>query len=274
MSFSASGKLWLITGNEARKFENQGSASAPNFTQTSTISGFSSALAISASPLTEDLILVADGGSAQQVKAFNSSGQSLWTYGQAGGYATNGPNVTDDKLFFRNFDPLSEEGMYGVESAFLGFQEDGSFWISDRGNIRVLHISAARQYVGQISFMPDRLKMAIDPNNPTRVFSEWLEYAVDYSQALSPGTGWRLSKNWLANNFNFSRYGSFSQVVTLSNGRTYAQLHDNNYNSGANYYEIAELPTSGPLRLTGVRVDEYGNGNQNHDLYKEGDLRY
>src|SRR5438132_3548451 len=49
-------------------------------------------------------LLVADGGSSQQVKAFENAsatgiGTPLWTFGHAGGYA-NGPAVSDDKFFF------------------------------------------------------------------------------------------------------------------------------------------------------------------------------
>ena len=99
-------------------------------------------------PTNANIILVADGangGGSQQVKAFNSAGNSLWTYGQAGGYATSSSAVATNKFWFNDGEN---------DETFFCFAPDGSFWVGDGGNNRCLHFSAKANYIEQIMYQP------------------------------------------------------------------------------------------------------------------------
>lgn len=284
LSFAPNGDLWIISAGAVGRYHNtSGAAQAPNFQLQNTLPGVVNALGVAADPTNDNLVLVADGGNSQQVKAYTRSGVAQWTYGQVGGYATNGPDVTNDKFFFVDQDPLDydpvDRDQAGTETAFVAFAADGSFWLGDRGNCRMLHLSANRVYLEQISYIPDKHFTTVDPNNPTRVFSDWLEFQVDNTQALQPGdptaTGsgsWKLVKNWAAG-LDWKRFTPFNTVVTLNNGRTYGQIADGN-TSNPKQLAIVELPAQGPLRLTGVQVSDWYDGGKAHNLYANGDLRY
>ena len=284
LAFAPNGDLWIISAGAVGRYRNTSTATqAPSFQLQNTLPGVVNALGVAVDPTNNDLVLVADGGRSQQVKAYTRTGAAQWTYGQAGGYATNGPDVTNDKFFFVDQDPLdfdsTDRDPAGTETAFVAFAADGSFWLGDRGNCRVLHLSAKRAYLEQISYVPDKHLTTVDPNNPTRVFSDWLEFQVDNTQALQPGdptaTGsgsWKLVKNWSAG-LDFKRFTAFNTVVTLKNGRTYGQIADGN-TSNPKQLAIVELPAQGSLRLTGVQVSDWYDGGKAHNLYANGDLRY
>jgi hypothetical protein len=212
-----------------------------------TLTGFSNALAVAVNPADANLILVADGGGSQQVKAFDSTGTPLWTYGLAGGYQANGVAVTTNKFWFDDA---------GHEGAFVCFATDGSFWVGDGGNHRSLHFSAAREYVEQIMFQPHSWMACVDQNNPSRVFNQFLEFSVDYTKPLQQG--WTLENNWKANvpACNISWNEGLREVTTFTNGRTYA-LVDDNCRQDVAVQEVCELGTNG-LRLT--RLYPFENG--------------
>lgn len=284
MSFSPNGDLWVVSAGGVTRYHNISTApQAPNFQLQNNLAGIENALGVAADPTNDDLVLVADGGRSQQVKAYSSAGVPQWTYGQAGGYATNGPDVTADKFFFVDQDPLNfgvtDRDPAGTETAFVAFAADGTFWLGDRGNCRMLHFSAKRAYLEQVAYIPNKHYTTVDPSNPTRVFSDWLEFKVDNTQALQPGDpsaagtgGWKLVKNWAAG-LDWKRFAPFNTVVTLSNGRTYGQIADGN-TSSPKQLAIVELPATGPLRLTGTQVSDWYDGGKAHNLYANGDLRY
>ncbi len=284
LAFAPNGDLWVISAGAVSRYHNAGlSAQAPDFQLQNTLPGVVGALGVAVDPANDDLVLVADGGSSQQVKAYTRTGAVQWTYGQAGGYATNGPDVTNDKFFFLDQDPLdydaTDRDPAGTETAFVAFAADGSFWLGDRGNCRLLHFAANRAYLEQIAYIADKHHTTVDPNNPSRVFSDWLEFRVDNTQALQPGdpsatggSSWKLVKNWAAG-LDWKRFTPFNTVVTLSNGRTYGQVSDGN-TSSPKQLAIVELPAQGPLRLTGVQVSDWYDGGKAHNLYANGDLRY
>lgn len=209
------------------------------------IPGLSDPLAMAVSPDGNTLV-IADGGNSQQLKAFdNASGTSSWTFGQAGGYF-NDPAVTNDKFYFSDLSG-------GIHDSFIAFQPDGSFWAGDVGNYRALHFSANRKYIEQLMFLRHNYSIAADPNNPSRVFAEYLEFKIDYSKPLLPNNGsWTLVKNWRAsvpsNYYQDFIVNIFKFVTTLSNGRTYAVMN----NLVSTDFEIVELPPSGKLRFTGL----------------------
>jgi hypothetical protein len=206
---------------------------------------------------------VASGGN-HQVKSFSTlNGQPSWTLGQAGGYATD-PAVGEDKFCFIN--TKFETSHYGQAQPYLAYQPDGSFWIGDVGNLRSQHFSASRSYLNQIAYLGYFYSCAVDPNNPQRVFANYLEFAVDYSRPLAPNNGsWRLIRNW-----SMGRQAGFDDdfnrmqcVTTLGNGRTYALL----LNKKTYRRHLVELPPSGNLRYTGIETPSAA-----YQLYTDGSL--
>jgi WD40 repeat protein len=169
------------------------------------------------------MILTADLGTSQ-LKAFNpQTGDLMWKYGQEGGYGINGPDVTNDKFYFKD--------LQNDFSTFIAFQPDGSFWVGDPGNTRVLHFTADRNYINSIAYRPISYSTVTDLNVPTRVFTDYCEYAVDYSKPISPNNGsWKLVKNWGAviPKELADKYGRLRNVMTLKNGRTYALINQIN----------------------------------------------
>lgn len=251
------GDLWVISGSSVLRYTNL--PAAPSVA--ARITGLSHPLAVAVHPGNNDLVLVADGGGSQQVKAFDSLGNPLWAYGRAGGFGSD-PTVAPDKLMF-----LLQPG---IELSTLAVQPDGSFWVTDTADNRLLHISAQRTYLDQIAYLPASYSATADPNDPQRVFSNFLEFHVDDSRPLSPGAAsWTLVRNWLAglpdadaNSFN-GRYGGLQTVVTIAgaSGRTYALMNRIDHSE-----QVLELPATGPARDTGMNLPSQTV------LYENGDL--
>jgi hypothetical protein len=237
LSFSPDGSLWVISGSNVICYTNLNS----NPSAAVTISNFSKPLAVAVSPPNANLILVADGGGSQQVKAFSSAGTPLWTYGLAGGYQTNGAAVTTNKFWFYNGEN---------DGTFLCFAPDGSFWVGDGANNRSLHFSAARNCLEQIMYQPHGYVSSVDQNNPSRVFNGFLEFKVDYTKPLPQS--WTLVNNWKANvdPCHISWNEGIREVTTFPNGRTYALIENNCVKAGI-VPELCELGTN-QLRLTGI----------------------
>jgi len=211
------------------------------------LQGLVEPLALGNSPL-NNAIVVVDGGGAQQLKAFdNSTGSSLWVLGTPGGYINN-PTVTNDKFYFN--DELSDVSPK-VKNSFVCFQNDGSFWVNDPGNYRILHFSNDRVFIEQIAYFPRLYSTYIDANDPTRLFAEYLEFKIDYAKPLDNGKNgsWKLVRNWRRNITKeyFSYMNIFTSVVTLMNGRTYAILHSN----VTNRKTLVELSNNTGIRYTG-----------------------
>jgi hypothetical protein len=249
LCFSPDGSLWVSSTNAVYDFTNV--ATIPSLA--ATIEGFTSVLAVAVCPTNPALILVADGGGAtnigggsQQIKAFNNAGEALWTYGLLGGYPGNGPAVTTNKFMF------CDEAQ-NMESTFIAFAQDGSFWVGDGGNHRAMHFAGQGNYIEQIMYQPHSYRTCVDQNNPSRVFNQFLEFSVDYSKPLS--NGWTLVNNWKPPAASYSNYYNPNllglwEVTTLTNGRTYGLLQKN-YGMGAGGIEVFELATNG-IRFTGV----------------------
>lgn len=250
--------LWAISGTgtvSQYDIQSDGTLSAAKLTLT----GLVAPLAVAVSP-DNKTVLVADGGTSQQVKAYNNStGQSLWTLGQEGGYASNA-TVSDVKFMFEQFtasEPL----------AFIAFAPDGSFWLGDSGNCRALRFGTNRTVVDRIMFLPKTYNSTVDSNDPTRVFAGFLEFKVDYSKPLAPNNGsWTFVRNWygqLGRQYN-GQYRRLRFVHTLQNGRTYgfvAKTIPSNFTP-----QLVELPKTGVLRFTGFELNTsavqlYGDGS-------------
>jgi len=249
------GDLWLaysISGTAIDTIIKITCDSSGNLTGTATsITGFSNVIALAISP-DGTTLLVVDGGSSHQVKAFNTSNGSVktafgnsGTFGDLGGYA-NGPQVSFQRFAFWN------ASQFGGTFGWIAFASDGSWWLGDRGNNRSLHFSAGNSptYIEQIAYLGGFYSCQVSRNEPNpTVFGDYLEFAVDYTKPLSPTNGsWTLLNNWGfgqsispgGNNLTLMRY-----VGTYSNGRRYAQIYDN-VAGGDEWYEL----TSTGLRST------------------------
>ncbi|WP_080241345.1 RICIN domain-containing protein [Spirosoma rigui] len=260
--------LWVINGNTVRKYrvESNGALSDMGLG----LSGIEAPMAIAVSP-DNNTVLVADGGRNQQLKAFsNQNGSPSWTMGQPGGYASD-PNVSNDKFYFSDVSGK-------INSTFLAFAPDGSFWVGDSGNYRAQHYSASRGFLDNIQYIQHNYSSYVDQANPRRVFAQFLEYEVDYSKPLEANNGsWRLIKNWRASvpasYFDVSTINHqyitniFQDVVTMRNGRVYGFMR----RYGDNKLVVVELPANGPLRVTNVAFD-YQNKYTYH-ITADGSLR-
>ena len=264
IAFATDGDLWAISGNSVVLISSVGTKNIV----TTTLQGLVAPLSLAVDPNTND-ILVADGGTAQQVKRFSSGGQLLSAYGDPGGYTDCNPTVTKKRLFLdktagAGYDggSIGATGSSFFSPAFLAVLPDSSFWVSDPGNVRILHISSQGQYIEQVSFLRYFYFVAADHGNPSRVFAHSLEYAVDYTKPLAPGDpdpdlggngSWSLVRNWsacLPSHYN----ALFTAVQTFGTGRTYAEVINQNPTNlapGGPLSELVELPASGPIRLSG-----------------------
>ena len=259
--------VWIISAqNKVAKYTVQSNGALVS--TTTSLTGLVDPLALAVSP-DGVTIMVADGGTNQQIKGFNTTSAAiLWTFGQRGGYVTD-PTVANNKFYFSDTrgsrNPLTPTATQFI-STFIAFQSDGSFWVGDLGNNRAQHFTATRTFIDRIMYLPGSLNTHVDSNNPNRLFSDYLEFAVNYALPLNSTNGsWTLVKNWGATitpEYNGVYSGRLRFVTTLSNRRTYATLSINNT------YELVELPANGPIRLTGIRFP-----NVNYQLYPDGSLR-
>lgn len=245
--------LWIQSGTSINKYtvQSNGTLSASILT----ISGLSAPVGIAASP-DNSTLLVADAGSSQQIKAFsNSTGASVWTHGTAGGYA-NDPTVSDSKFYFSDQTAAVDFPLL----PFVCYQPDGTFWVGDAGNYRVQHYAANRTFIERVMVIPHSYSIAADPNAPTRVFNEYLEFAVDYTKPLAGNNGsWTLVRNWRGGVPN-AFYQDFMvnilrSVTTMNNGRTYALLQ----HISSHRYQVVELPPTGSLRFTSIELGVFTN---------------
>ncbi|ADB42528.1 putative Ig domain-containing protein [Spirosoma linguale] len=257
--------LWVINGTTVGKFSvrSDGTLSDPQLM----LSGIEAPMALAVSP-DNSTVLVADGGASQQVKAFNNqTGEAVWQLGQPGGYSSD-PNVSNDKFYFSDVSG-------GINSTFLAYNEDGSFWVGDSGNYRAQHYSSSRTFIDRIQYMQNNYSCYVDQNNPRRVFGQYLEFAIDYNQPV--GSGWTLVKNWRATipasyfeNLTINHIyitHIFRDVVTLSNGRTYGFLR----RFTDNKWVLVELPATGPVRMTGIAFDT--DNRYTYHLCADGSLK-
>lgn len=204
-------------------------------------------------------IMVADGGSSQQIKAFDArNGEERWRFGQEGGY-TNNPQVQNDKFYFSD-----NRGLLG---SAITIEADGSFWVEDKGNSRLQHYSKDRAFISSVMFVPMSYSVCVDENNSSRLFSDYLEFKIDYSKKLSPrNNSWSLVKNWGHSILPYqdNKYGRLRCVETLNNGRTYAIIGGGSRRSSI----VVELPKVGQIRHTGIELPKEAQ------LYSDGSLRF
>lgn len=254
------GHVWLIHFKDGKRIAEKFAVEAGGKLNSLNIApaGLVEPLALAISPDGKTLI-VADGGDSQQLKAFDTdNASSLWTYGVAGGYTTD-PNVRNDKFYFNE---LKGPG------TFIAFQPDGSFWVEDAGNSRAQHFAADRKFIDRIMYLQTSYSSFVDANDPSRLFSDYLEFKVDYSKPLAANNGsWQLVRNWghnIPTEYD-DKYNRLRAVTTLSNGKTYALL-THRFRTFVNW-KLVELPKTGPLRITSTDISM-----DNTQLYPDGSL--
>jgi len=261
---SASNSLWMITGalpGTVSKYPINGDGTLAAASLTVTGGSFLHARSISVNP-GGTLIAVCDDSTNQVVKFFNNTTGTLTnTLGSTGGYISEA-DVNDSKFYFHDNNP-SNPG--GSSTLFVSWQLDGTFWVSDPGNFRVQHYTASRTFIDRLSILGASYSTYVDPNNATRVFAGPLEFYIDYSQALTGSTGWQLVKNWGANFTAIHNRNHLSYPTTLVNGRTYAWIRKSSAYP-TNNWEVVELPSTGPLRHTGVFYTGTRMLDQNGDM--------
>jgi hypothetical protein len=250
------GNLWVQAGKKILKFNVN--TNGDLVSSGLEISNLEQPLAIGISPDSK-IIAVCDGGNSQQIRAFSTiDGSQLWTLGDRGGYSTDA-SVTYNKFFFNSASKSKK--------TFVAFEEDGSFWVGDAGNFRSLKFSANRQYLTSILYMPNSRSCSVDPTNPTRVTSGYLEFQIDYTKQLAPNNGsWKLVKNWSyeVSEDKDAEFTRLINTITLKNGRVYSFVKSDIEKKK----EVVELPSSGSMRYTGILVDETAS------LYPDGSLRW
>jgi hypothetical protein len=255
MVVDADDNLWIQVNKTITKYTVN--ADGTLTITTHNISGLEHPLGLNISA-DQKIIAVCDGGSSQQVKAFDiTTGALLWTLGQAGGYSKNAV-VSTDKFFF--------SGLKTPRKSCITFQADGSFWVSDTENGRLLKFNANREFAESIMFLPHSRSCSVDPNNPARITSDYLEFEIDYAKPLSSTNGsWKLVRNWAYTvpNDKDDEYVRLINTTTLKNGKVYAFVRSNVKGKK----ELVEMVSGGNLRYTGITVGEFTS------LYADGSLR-
>jgi hypothetical protein len=242
-AMAASGStLWLCTAtNIVKKYtiNNDGTLSATGISA----NGFSAPVTMSTNG---SLVGVIDGGSSQQVKAFDlNTGAVQWTLGQAGGHLSS-PLVANDRFgFWKLQDDGNKEG-YGA----IAFQSDGSFWVCDPANYKIAHFSANRTYIEGILYTGRSYSLAVDLANHSRVINSMHEYKVTYGSDIK--TSWAYKYNWQGSvTSNYDLLQQIRHMCTLSNGRTYAIMK----RKSDGLAEMIELDTVIGIRYTGLTFE-------------------
>lgn len=216
---------------------------------TLTLAGLTEPLAIGLSA-DGSIVAVCDRGLYHQVKLYETAGGRLIrTIGRTENY-TN-PTAYDDKFYFNNTRIFTDSD-YGTAHAFVSFQSDGSIWVGDYGNMRCQHFSASGAYIDNIQYMGYSYSCQVDANNPTRVFSDFLEFSIDYAT-----NKWRFVRNWSKNITKPTVYDEdrMRSVATLSNGRTYCLYNE----TPGKAKEVLELTLDSGLRHTGLYMDTFNS---------------
>jgi len=270
ISMTAAGDLWVISGSTLIRYT--GLSGTPVQTGVS-VSGLVSPLALSAEGSGVDAggVWVADGGASQQLKHFNAAGTSASgdTKGDLGGYASS-PAVSDSKLCFK---------VAGGERTALAAEPDGSIWVVDTCNNRLLRFAAgATTAATTVAYLPVVYTSTVDHGNPGCVYANFLQFCYSglgsrTDALVAGGAVWPLVKNWLPSlpagvadsSSDNSGFGGFTAVQTLA-GRTYGLI-----TVGADQ-KLVELPSSGPVRLIGPLPQVPGATAT--VMYEGGDLGY
>ncbi|GAB3317968.1 hypothetical protein GCM10027299_09390 [Larkinella ripae] len=250
----AAGNLWLIYNTTSvGKFTVTGGVIST--TPVVTLSGLVSPRAIDISP-DGSTIAIGDAGTRQTVRRFSTTtGAETTQLGRPGGYYVSS-TVEDDRFMFFNPKDIYKAPEvvainYGGTIPWLSYTPEGTLWVGDAGNARALHFNTAdllTEYIQQLGF---NYSVQVNLTDSSRVYSNYLEFKVDYSKPFGPNTGaWKLSRNWAAGVTQAmdDQYIRMKNTITYSNGLTYCF-----FKSGTNL-QLYELVAGGNVRPTGIIV--------------------
>ncbi len=269
IAMSPAGDLWVLSGNAAVRYTSLSTTPVV----AATILSLTSPLAIAVDPHDDNGVWIADGAASEQVKRFDQAGNLLQTLGTAGGYGTR--TLVAGNRFNFTLSP-------GQERTTLAIDDNHAVWVLDTAMNRMLKFGTDGNLADQIAYLPCSYVTSTDAGNPTRVFANFMEYAVDYSKNLNDPGAWTLVRNWLTAvpaNLQVARGGDptyvsanwgwtgFRTVLTMKNGRTYALLGVSDKTA------LVELTTDGNVRFIGWLRD-VGTGETRIVLYENGDLGY
>lgn len=195
----------------------------------------------------------------QQVKFFsNSTGVATGTpLGQKGGYLHN-----SDVTFYKFCFDAPDIGGQTRALPLLSYCPDGSLWINDAWSFRDMHFSSTNTYIEQIAFFPAEYNTFMSVNDPVHIYAGYLRFSVDLTSS-DPSHHWVLEKNYFPMiPGSVESFGEFTNVYTMSNGRTYAGVR--------NTVDLSDTATqqidiTDSVRYTGYRykwqeeVDKDGN---------------
>eukprot|EP01050_Picozoa_sp_SAG11_P012504 SAG11_NODE_1392_length_5048_cov_2.551020_2_plen_470_part_00 len=213
--------------------------------------------ALSVSPKTNE-VAVADLATSQ-VQVFSESGAFLKSLGQSGGYATGGPEVSAKRFLWLN-----------STQVFLAHEDDGSLWVADAANLRTLHVDSEGRFIDSTDYVVASYSSAVHSEQPTRVFSNYREYAVKYSALATPlNESWALVRNWAAGldanwTTDNSHFEGFHTVVATADNKTVGMVRMANGKDS-----LVELPSDG----TGLRLI-YQLPSGGYSLERGASLRY
>jgi hypothetical protein len=193
--------------------------------------------------------------------------QALCRYTKAnGGAATLTLTGSEGVKFY--FTDLFGNLLYNQESpAPLACQNDGSIWVGDTGNARLLHLSATGAYIEHIGYLSNTRNCQGDANSITRLFDNLREFTLNHALELSPTNGsWKLAFNW-GQTYNGQILGKLREISTLSNGRTYAVVAHEEF-PGAPSRHVVELVQGVGVRDTGVLLPQGTQFTENGDVYR------
>lgn len=242
-------KLWMIHGaGTVEKFSLSGTSIT---TDSITLSGLVEPLALGINS-DGSIIIVVDGGSSQQIKAFNASGTLLWTRGQSGGYNTVS-TVANDRWQFNH------PAQY-VPSPWVAFESDGTYWVGDTGSYRYIHFEADGDYITQVQSLPMNYQVSVEQSAtefPVRVFG------MGYLEFADNGTSWTFTRNWIGGltadycKSNFDQRDMFFSCRTLDNGITYAFITYTDPGTEIRYPEMVRLVDGGTIEYSGDLWPEF-----------------
>jgi hypothetical protein len=260
LAMSPDGDLWVISGNNTLRYTALDSQPV----LATIISGLTHPLAVTVDGKDRDKVWIADGGTSQQLKRYDHLGAPQVVVGSPGGCTTS-VEVSPDRLCFMR--------THSQELTALAVDDNHAVWVIDAANNRLSSYDANGQWSDQVAWLPGSYCATVDTANPTRVFSNYLEFEVDYSRPLSDPKAWRLVRNWLprlpaplreaqGGNFGFS---GLRTVQTMGNGRTYGLMGT----ASGNW--LAELTSDGNVRP--VRAMRAASANETTPvLYENGDI--
>lgn len=223
------GYLWFIHGSGSETLER---FTINNATGAITSTGLklTGLIDVQAFNITPDgnTIVVGDMATYDQFKAYDATTLTYkWTLGRAESYSEDA-TIYNDKFMFRNHGDYNNNA---PRYTSISFESDGSMWVIDEGNERFIKFNSSREYVDQVIWKSNFYSTRVNHSDPTRLFTGFMEYEIDYSKPIQAGNSnnaWKLVRNWgkvsllKSLGVDYGHMQPLLGVETLSNGRTYA----------------------------------------------------